>query len=115
MEYKRLTKKVKDCFQYDLKDFKHKIGEFGDYDAFFAYSMAVKKLGELEDKIEAGTLVFIDEPFWSEYHDCWAVFQRTEDIVQTCYMTVNQAKDYKAEKRLEEIRNETKSIDNSKK
>ena len=115
MEYERLTKKVKDCFQYDLKDFKHKIGEFGDYDAFFAYSMAVKRLGELEDKIEAGKLVFIDEPFWSEYHDCWAVFQRTEDIVQTCYMTVNQAKDYKAEKRLEEIRNETKSVDNSEK
>ena len=57
MEYKRLTIKVKDCFQYDLKDFKHKIGEFGDYDAFFAYSMAVKRLGELEDKIEAGTFV----------------------------------------------------------
>ena len=57
MEYERLTKKVKDCFQYDLKDFKHKIGEFGDYDAFFAYSMAVKRLGELEDKIENGTLV----------------------------------------------------------
>lgn len=55
--YKRLTEKVKDCFQYDLKDFKHKIGEFGDYDAFFAYSMAVKRLGELEDKIENGTLV----------------------------------------------------------
>ena len=56
-EYKRLTEKVKDCFQYDLKDFKHKIGEFGDYDAFFAYSMAVKRLGEIEDKIENGTLV----------------------------------------------------------
>ena len=59
MNYKRLTEKVKDCFQYDLKDFKHKIGEFGDYDAFFAYSMAVKRLGELEDKIEAGTLIEI--------------------------------------------------------
>ena len=116
MEYQRLTMRDNiGCFKYDLKDFKHKIGEFGDYDAFFAYSMAVKRLGELEDKIEAGKLVFIDEPFWSEYHDCWAVFQRTEDIVQTCYMTANQAKDYKAEKRLEEIRNETKSIDNSKK
>lgn len=57
MEYKRLTEKTKDCFQYDLKDFKHKIGEFGDYDAFFAYSMAVKRLGELEEKIENGTLV----------------------------------------------------------
>lgn len=55
--YKRITEKTKDCFQYDLKDFKHKIGEFGDYDAFFAYSMAVKRLGELEDKIENGTLV----------------------------------------------------------
>lgn len=56
-EYKRLTEKTRDCFQYDLKDFKHKIGEFGDYDAFFAYSMAVKRLGELEEKIENGTLV----------------------------------------------------------
>ena len=58
MEYKRLT--IRDnigCFKYDLKDFKHKIGEFGDYDAFFAYSMAVKRLGELEEKIENGTLV----------------------------------------------------------
>ena len=65
----------------------------------------IDRLYELEDKIENGNLVFIDEPFWSEYHDCWAVFQRTEDIVQTCYMTVNQAKDYKAEKRLEEMKN----------
>lgn len=57
MEYKRLTEKTRDCFQYDLKDFKHKIGEFGNYDAFFAYSMAIKRLGELEEKIENGTLV----------------------------------------------------------
>lgn len=60
MEYKRLT--IRDnigCFKYDLKDFKHKIGEFGDYDAFFAYSMVVKRLGELEDKIDAGTLIEI--------------------------------------------------------
>ena len=69
MEYKRLTKKVKDCFQYDLKDFKHKIGEFGDYDAFFAYSMAVKRLGELEEKIENGTLVTI--PYAIGQEVCW--------------------------------------------
>ena len=56
-EYKRLTEKTIGCFQYDLKDFNHKIDEFNDYDAFFAYSMAVKRLGELEDKIENGTLV----------------------------------------------------------
>ena len=69
MGYKRLTEKTRDCFQYDLKDFKHKIGEFGDYDAFFAYSMAVKRLGELEDKIENGTLVNVpyaigQEVYW---------------------------------------------------
>lgn len=57
MGYKRLTEKTIGCFQYDLKDFKHKIDEFNDYNAFFAYSMAVKRLGELEDEIEAGTLV----------------------------------------------------------
>ena len=60
MEYKRLTMRDNiGCFKYDLKDFKHKIGEFGDYDAFFAYSMAVKRLGELEEKIENGTLIEI--------------------------------------------------------
>lgn len=69
MEYKRLTEKTRDCFQYDLKDFKHKIGEFDDYDAFFAYSMAVKRLGELEEKIENGTLVTVpyaigQEVYW---------------------------------------------------
>ena len=69
MEYKRLTEKTRDCFQYDLKDFKHKIGEFGDYDAFFAYSRAVKRLGELEEKIENGTLVTVpyaigQEVYW---------------------------------------------------
>ena len=69
MEYKRLTEKTRDCFQYDLKDFKHKIGEFDDYDAFFAYSMAVKRLGELEEKIENGTLVAVpyaigQEVYW---------------------------------------------------
>lgn len=94
-EYKRLTEKGKDCFQYDLKDFKHKIGEFGDYDAFFAYSMAIKRLGEIEDKIENGTLIFIDEPFYSECNNCWAVFQRTGDNVITCEMTEQQAKNYK--------------------
>lgn len=70
MEYERLT--IRDnigCFKYDLKDFKHKIGEFGDYDAFFAYSMAVKRLGELEEKIENGTLVTVpyaigQEVYW---------------------------------------------------
>lgn len=113
MEYQRLT--IRDnigCFKYDLKDFKHKIGEFGDYDAFFAYSMAVKRLGELEDKIEAGTLIEI--PGIRKLNiagmDCVeAVYIQRNGTVGEC-VCLNEAE---AEKRLEEIRNETKSIDNS--
>lgn len=91
--YKRLTERTK-----------HGIAVLDSGERFvlscggYATTKALNLLAELEDKIENGTLVFIDEPFWSEYHDCWAVFQRTEDIVQTCYMTVNQAKDYKSRK-----------------
>lgn len=103
-EYKRLTKRNANGEVETVKTPKSSyIQEV--YEEWDEINRELKlRLAELEDKIEAGTLVFIDEPFWSEYHDCWAVFQRTEDIVQTCYMTVNQAKDYKAEKRLEEIR-----------
>ena len=89
-QYGRLTKKGGYTKELDLKQ------ELG-------YSYIYNRLSELEDKIENGTLVFIDEPFWSEYHDCWAVFQRTEDIVQTCYITVNQAKDYKSRKEVRGI------------
>src|SRR5690625_4173312 len=48
----RLTKKTIGCFKYDLKDHKPIVGEFNDYDTFFNYSMAVKRLGGLEDKLE---------------------------------------------------------------
>lgn len=143
MEYKRLTEKVKDCFQYDLKNFKHKIGEFGDYDVFFAYSMAVKRLGELEEKIESGTLVELPCKVGDVMYEVvegipiqerkiksicfdkaypkgviWA--ERTRDFahwkfwVEDCG-TKWFATKAEAEKRLEEIRNETKSIDNSEK
>lgn len=60
-DYKRLTRQSVDNFKYCLKDHKAKTGEFSDYDAFFDYSMAVKRLGELEDKIEAGTLVEVPQ------------------------------------------------------
>ena len=56
-DYKILTRQSVNNFKYCLKDHKAKIGEFNDYDAFFDYSMAVKRLGELEDKIESGELV----------------------------------------------------------
>ena len=138
MEYQRLTKKVKDCFQYDLKDFKHKIGEFGDYDAFFAYSMAVKRLGELEEKIENGALVELPckvgdvmyEVIGDAYIDEWEIesicfnktypkgviwakrtrgFSRWKFWIEDC-ATKWFATKAEAEKRLEEIRNETNTL-----
>lgn len=55
-DYKRLTEMSVGSFKYCLKDHNSKVGEFNDYDAFFDYSMAIKRLGELEDKIERGEL-----------------------------------------------------------
>ena len=141
MEYKRLTEKTRDCFQYDLKDFKHKIGEFDDYDAFFAYSMAVKRLGELEEKIENGTLVAVpyaigQEVYWVDkkgYFDVEKVkvslitirhdgsvdirlnHYNDDGSYRSCFkydtkyyeLFDNEAE---AEKRLEEIRNETNTL-----
>ena len=100
---KRLTEKVKDCFQYDLKDFKHKIGEFGDYDAFFAYSMAVKRLGELEDKIENRTLIMLPRIIHPNEKEWFVQFQYESGIID-CNVFYSKAE---AEKRLEEIRNDT--------
>lgn len=48
---KRYTEKTNGCFKYDLIDHAQRIGEFNDYDAFFYYNMAVKRLGELEDAL----------------------------------------------------------------
>lgn len=48
----RLTTKTIGCFKYDLKNYTHKTGEFNDYDAFYEYNMALKRLGELEDALE---------------------------------------------------------------
>lgn len=45
----RLTEKAVGCFEYALKDHKAVLGEFGTYEAFFDYSMAVKRLGHYED------------------------------------------------------------------
>ena len=49
---KRLTQKDNiGAFRYSLKR-ENKSNEFNDYDAFFDYHMAVKRLGELEDLFE---------------------------------------------------------------
>lgn len=65
-------------------------------------SQVILRLAELEGKIENGTLIFIDEPFYSKCNNCWAVFQRTDDNVITCQMTEQQAKDYKKFKGINE-------------
>ena len=138
VEYKRLTEKTRDCFQYDLKDFKHKIGEFGDYDAFFAYSMVVKRLGELEEKIENGALVELPcrvgdvmyEVIGDAYIDEWEIesicfnktypkgviwAKRTRDFARWKFWIEDCATKWfatkaEAEKRLEEIRSETNTL-----
>jgi len=45
----RLTEPTIGCFKYTLAKHEPVIGEFGTYEAFFDYSMAVKRLGEYED------------------------------------------------------------------
>lgn len=103
-EYKRLTEKVKDCFQYDLKDFKHKIGEFGDYDAFFAYSMAVKRLGELEEKIENGTLVELPRIIHPNEQEWFVQYQYESGIID-CNVFYSEAE---AEAKLKELQEKEK-------
>lgn len=76
------------------------------------YSYIYKRLNELEDKIEAGTLIEI--PGIRKLNiagmDCVeAVYIQRNGTIGEC-VCLNEAK---AEKKLEEIRNETKSIDNS--
>ena len=58
----RLTEKHKiSCFEYDLVNFEHKVKEFNDYDAFYAYNMAVRKLGKLEDILEKYGIESVEE------------------------------------------------------
>lgn len=47
----RLTEPAIGCFKFDFKELsgKHVPGEFGTYEAFWAYSMLCKNLGEYED------------------------------------------------------------------
>lgn len=61
----RLTERSIGCFGYDLINAKHSEQEFGNYDAFYNYSMAVKKLGEYEDAEEQGLLLRLPCPIGS--------------------------------------------------
>lgn len=87
-DYKRMTFKILvDPYDDDCEETENASAA--------SYDELLNRLAKLEDKIENGTLIFIDEPFYSERNDCWAVFQRTNDNVITCQMTERQARDYK--------------------
>lgn len=58
----RLTEKSIGAFAYRLKNHKAEVGEFNTYDAFYDYSMALKRLGEFEDAEEQGRIVVLPEP-----------------------------------------------------
>lgn len=100
-EYKRLTKRRGNLVIDNCGNCPNIRNPQGCTDAI-CYEIIRNRLAELEDKIENGTLIFIDEPFYSECNNCWAVFQRTDDNVITCKMTEQQAKDYKKFKGIKE-------------
>ena len=87
-DYKRLTfKRLVDPYDEDCEETENA--------STASYEELLTRLTKLEDKIENGTLIFIDEPFYSERNNCWVVFQRTDDNVIACLMTERQARDYK--------------------
>ena len=99
MEYKRLTKRRKDGsvaldFYSDSKD--------------FTIVELKLRLAELEDKIENGILVPKYSVVESGNTYCACMVDTSKLLVIDEYETKAEA-----EKMLEEIRNETKSIDNS--
>lgn len=99
MEYKRLTKRRKDGsvaldFYSNSKD--------------FTIVELKLRLAELEDKIENGILVPKYSVVESGNTYCACMVDTSKLLVIDEYETKAEA-----EKRLEEIRNETKSIDNS--
>lgn len=99
MEYKRLTKRRKDGsvaldFYSNSKDF-----------TIFELKL---RLAELEDKIENGILVPKYSVVESGNTYCACMVDTSKLLVIDEYETKAEA-----EKRLEEIRNETKSIDSS--
>lgn len=94
-EYKRLTKR--NCAGY-VVSVKPTMSGYNNIQA--AEEELFDRLAELEDRIEMGTLVFIDEPFYSEEHQCWGVYQKRGDVVGTLLTTEEQAKTYKERKNL---------------
>lgn len=73
-----LTEKTIGCFEYSLKDHVPVVGEFKTYEAFYDYSMAVRRLG----KYESTKLTPEQVATLKEYHD----FNTAEDVEASRYV-----------------------------
>ena len=52
------------------------------------------RLAELEDKIENGTLIEFNKPFYSNQLNAWCIYLREGDYIKTLCLTKEQAEEY---------------------
>ena len=52
------------------------------------------RLADLEDKIENGTLVEFNKPFYSNQLKAWCIFLREGDYIKSLCLTKEQAEEY---------------------
>ena len=52
------------------------------------------RLADLEDKIENGTLVEFNKPFYSNQFNAWCIFLREGDYITSLCLTKEQAEEY---------------------
>lgn len=52
------------------------------------------RLAELESKIENGTLIEFNKPFYSNQLNAWCIFLREGDYIKTLCLTKEQAEEY---------------------
>ena len=83
-DYKRLTAhKLTSFYDWERKNLKpEQSAEIYD------------RLAELEDKIENGTLVELNKPFYSNQLNAWCIFLREGDYIKTLCLTKEQAEEY---------------------
>lgn len=87
-EYKRLTKwetsKGVKCVKYWQ----------------YSQEQIAERLALLEDKIENGTLVEFNKPFYSNQLNAWCIYLREGDYITSLCLTKEQAEEY--QKKLQE-------------
>ena len=52
------------------------------------------RLAELEDKIENGTLVEFNKPFYSNQFNAWCIYLKDGDYIKSLCLTKEQAEEY---------------------